>query len=208
MARKTKQEAEETREKILTAALNIIHKKGYARTTFVDIAREIGLTKGAVYWHFKSKPEMFLALGRQMEERIEEMLRNLLDNTRTLMELNRALREMTLLMSEDEALRKYYTIVYYRMEWTEELMPIKAFFDRQDELMLEWIGEVLEQAGGGGEIPRNSHIPVLAKALYGIVGGLLAYCLSEESPNEVSRIVRAGLDIFFAGLSAHGADAE
>ncbi len=204
MARRTKQDAEETRKNILKAALDIIYEKGYARSTFVDIAKEIKLTKGAVYWHFKSKPEMFLALSRQMEKRNESMSQNMFDKTDTLMELKEMLFEMILLTAEDEAFRKYYTIVFYRMEWTEELLTIKQFFDHQNELMLGWIADVLRHARSENEIPRDSNIHHLSKALYGFFGGLLSYCLSatEKDKGIISEIVETGLDTFFNGLAS------
>ena len=54
MARRSKVEAAETREKILKALLDGFARKGYSNTTFVDIADEIGVTKGAIYWYFKN----------------------------------------------------------------------------------------------------------------------------------------------------------
>lgn len=69
MARKTKAEAEQTRLRILKAALGLFAAKGYERTTFEDVARRIRLSKGAVYWHFKSKPELLSALVEHMSAR-------------------------------------------------------------------------------------------------------------------------------------------
>ena len=47
--------AETRRNQILDAAHNLFEKKGYRATTIDDIAKFTGLTKGAVYYHFKSK---------------------------------------------------------------------------------------------------------------------------------------------------------
>ncbi len=74
MARRTKAEAERTRQSILAAALDLFVATGYERTTFEDVARRIGLTKGAVYWHFKSKPELLEALVSHTLERQAEKL--------------------------------------------------------------------------------------------------------------------------------------
>lgn len=62
MARRTKRDAAKTRLKILKAASDLFFRKGYDKTTFEDIAARIKLTKGAVYWHFKSKPELLRQL--------------------------------------------------------------------------------------------------------------------------------------------------
>jgi len=204
MPRRNKMEAEETRDNILNAALDVIYEKGYARSTFVDIAERINLTKGAVYWHFKSKPDMFLALGRQMEDKIENTLQSVFDKSNTLNDLKQMLLKMILFIAEEQQLRKYYTIVFYRMEWTEELLSIKLFFDHQDELMLDWIMEILHHAQTKNEISEKKNIHYFSRALIALVNGLLAYCITDidDSNENVSQIVQAGLDTFFIGLQA------
>lgn len=58
---------EETVEKILTAARRLFLEKGYEQTTIQDIVDQLGgLTKGAIYHHFKSKEEIMFALSNQM----------------------------------------------------------------------------------------------------------------------------------------------
>lgn len=76
MPRRVKEEAEKTRTRILASALALFVKKGYAHTTFTDIAARLKMTKGAVYWHFESKEallvalvdEMLMKFGRQIAE--------------------------------------------------------------------------------------------------------------------------------------------
>ena len=58
MARRTKEEAEQTREAVLKSALDIFYEKGFSRTTFDEVAKRINLTKGAVYWHFRNKADL------------------------------------------------------------------------------------------------------------------------------------------------------
>lgn len=53
--RRTKEEAQKTREKIFKCALKLFIEKGYDSTTLKDITQKAGVTKGAVYWHFRDK---------------------------------------------------------------------------------------------------------------------------------------------------------
>ena len=52
--RRTKSEAEQTRNSILDAALTLFDEQGYTQTTLSSIARQAGVTRGAIYWHFAS----------------------------------------------------------------------------------------------------------------------------------------------------------
>jgi len=66
MARTTKENAQKTRARIMASALALFSKNGYEHTTFTDIAARLKMTKGAVYWHFKSKTDLLLALVDEM----------------------------------------------------------------------------------------------------------------------------------------------
>ena len=78
MARKTKSEAEKTRARILASALSLFVKKGYEHTTFTDIAARLKMTKGAVYWHFESKESLLVALVKEMLEKFQRQLDELM----------------------------------------------------------------------------------------------------------------------------------
>ncbi len=77
MPRRTKEDAQKTRERILASALTLFCRKGYEHTTFTDIAARLKLTKGAVYWHFDSKEKLLLELLRlaldKFRRQIEEL---------------------------------------------------------------------------------------------------------------------------------------
>jgi AcrR family transcriptional regulator len=52
----------DTCERILAAAASVFARQGYTGATLDDVAEAAGLTKGAVYWHFSSKGDLFMAL--------------------------------------------------------------------------------------------------------------------------------------------------
>lgn len=55
-------DAEQREQRIFEAAARLISHYGYDKTSVDDIAREAGVSKGAIYLHFKSKEELFVAL--------------------------------------------------------------------------------------------------------------------------------------------------
>jgi AcrR family transcriptional regulator len=66
--------ATDTRRRIQAAASHVFARSGYNGATLDHVARAAGVTKGAVYWHFANKGDLFLAL---IEERIAEQARTL-----------------------------------------------------------------------------------------------------------------------------------
>lgn len=52
----------DTRQRIIASAATVFARKGYHGASLDLVAADAGLTKGAVYWHFQSKADLFLAL--------------------------------------------------------------------------------------------------------------------------------------------------
>lgn len=70
MARKTKQEAQETRQHILDVALRLFSQQGVSSTSLGEIAKAAGVTRGAIYWHFKDKSDLFSEIWELSESPI------------------------------------------------------------------------------------------------------------------------------------------
>ncbi|GHD96902.1 MULTISPECIES: multidrug efflux transporter transcriptional repressor AcrR [Pseudocitrobacter] len=73
MARKTKQEALATRQHILDVALRLFSQQGVSSTSLVDIAKAAGVTRGAIYWHFKDKSDLFGEIWELSESSISDL---------------------------------------------------------------------------------------------------------------------------------------
>lgn len=72
MARKTKQEAQETRQHILDVALRLFSQQGYHPPRWVRL-KAAGVTRGAIYWHFKDKSDLFSEIWELSESNIGEL---------------------------------------------------------------------------------------------------------------------------------------
>ena len=125
MARKTKAEAEQTRLKILRAALDLFAEKGYDRTTFEDVARRIRLTKGAVYWHFKTKPDLLTELVSYMTQLHTEQVGRALPHPETLDGLTAHFVARARLITATPANRRYFLMMRH-LDWpSAKFEPVK-----------------------------------------------------------------------------------
>ncbi|GGY23125.1 TetR family transcriptional regulator [Paludibacterium paludis] len=73
MARKTKEEAELTRQRLIDTAQRLFWEKGVSRTSLADIAQAAGVTRGAIYWHFTDKIALFNAMCERIIPRFDEL---------------------------------------------------------------------------------------------------------------------------------------
>ncbi|WFB34998.1 TetR family transcriptional regulator [Kiritimatiellota bacterium B12222] len=122
MARRTKKDALETRKQILIHALDVFSRKGYSRTTFVDIANQIGLTKGAVYGHFKSKPDLLVSLIEEAIKRKHHREDNPNELEPSIETLRYCYLHTAKNMLKDPFLKKFEFFIQFQIEWSEELL--------------------------------------------------------------------------------------
>ena len=120
MARRTKEDAQKTKESILHAAIEVFSTKGYSKTTFDDIAKQIGLTKGAVYWHFKNKLDLLTELIlKDVNNNLNKLYKDKLLNEADIKEFFIRLANN---VETNPRHRKLLTFVFYQMEWSELMM--------------------------------------------------------------------------------------
>ena len=123
MSRKTKEEAEKTRARILASALSLFVRKGYEHTTFTDIAARLKMTKGAVYWHFETKEALLVALVKEMLEKFNRRLAEFLPKGELTFE---AVAEMMVQTAErivkDPKGSAFFMLMKTRIKWSADSM--------------------------------------------------------------------------------------
>jgi len=79
MKQSPKLPADKRRSQLLKAAAKIFGRKGYIRATTEDIARAAKLTKGSLYFHFKSKEDIFLAVVKELHKAHTDAIMEILE---------------------------------------------------------------------------------------------------------------------------------
>ncbi len=72
--RKTKEETNHTIKKVLNTATIKFAEHGYANVSLEDIVQETGLTRGAIYHHFKNKKGLFAAVFEEVQKEIAQRI--------------------------------------------------------------------------------------------------------------------------------------
>ena len=125
MVRRTKQQALATRDGILDAAERVFERQGVARSSLSQVAAEAGVTRGAIYWHFANKGEVFAAMMQRAVEPLETMgevdyaaLADPMGELRA-----RLLAVFERILSEPQYLR-VFSIAWHKCEYVDEMAPI------------------------------------------------------------------------------------
>lgn len=123
MARKTKEEAQETRDGILDAATRVFYEKGVSNASLEEIARAADVTRGAVYWHFKNKLDLFSAIHDRLHNSFLDILLSRLDTIED--NPKEQLRSLTFDifndLENDEPRRKALSIFFIKCDYSGEM---------------------------------------------------------------------------------------
>ncbi len=162
MARRTKEDAARTRRRILKAALDVFSKKGYDKTTFENIAERIGLTKGAVYWHFGSKPELLRQLIVYLIDDATGAQRIINSQPETFAELRKGLKEWMARVLEVPENRKHIKMLL-TMDWERPaLRDVKGQFKELDNTVVNVTAGALQRMCERGDLQSGVDVTCVA----------------------------------------------
>ncbi len=130
MVRKTKEDAAITRQRIICAAREVFLQKGVSRTSLEHIASHAGVTRGAVYWHFANKAELFYAMREEVYlPLIDRMDGALLGNSdgsdiAPLERIRNHLQVTIQMLDQNQTMRETYEVIMAKCEYVDEFADV------------------------------------------------------------------------------------
>lgn len=196
MARKTKEEALKTRETILDAAVQMFSVWGVSRTTLAQIAQEAGVTRGAIYWHFKNKDDLLSALWEQLLLSFQPITRasENPEQPDPLGQLKQTYLGFFLELKENSQLSKIYQILISKSETVEDTGTLYRHRVRCRQEGEDVIGRILRNAILKGQLPEDLDVRLNSIATMSFIDGLVANCIMFPDLLDVKRDTPVFLD--------------
>lgn len=191
MVRKTKEEADLTRSLIIEAARRVFLECGVGGTTFERIAAAAGVTRGAVYWHFRNKTELFFAMREQAILPFVDRVIFKEDDADPLHGIETALQEIFHILRDQPEVRETFEIVSFKCEYVNEFSDMMQCSGGQ----LDFLGKLTEayrRAEARGVLRPGVAPADLAHDTFLFVGGLVKHWLAGR-PEERFRSDAAAL---------------
>jgi AcrR family transcriptional regulator len=171
------QQSAETRQAILASCLGLFAKHGFASTSVDDIARAAGITKGAVYWHFKNKQELFQAILERIRQRWqEEVMKPLSAKWSPTLRLEALFDGYAELFGDAPELCLFMQRVLLEND--------KEFSPQIGKLFMQtarFISRIVADGQAAGEFRADVDASVTAHMILGIISGASQQCLANRS---------------------------
>ncbi|OYY95864.1 MAG: hypothetical protein B7Y41_00840 [Hydrogenophilales bacterium 28-61-23] len=202
MARRTKEAAQETRTHLLDTAEIVFREKGVTRTSLSDIASAAGVTRGAIYWHFENKADLFLAMCDRATLPLEAMFGRVADPDLTdpLSRLREGCVEVLCQAEQDQRCRRVFEILNFKCEFVDDLAPTMLRRKECRQGAKAIIEQNLKLAIECGQIAPATDIRRAAIGLFSYVDGLIVNWSMEPDSYSLAQQAGALIDIYLDGL--------
>ncbi len=202
MARRTKEEAQETRSTIMMEALGLFCQHGVATTSLSDIARAAGVTRGAIYWHFKDKEELFFSLWDEICTPLSHLLLASIDadEPNPLGKFQSFLIEVLRTVAACPAHQQMFRIMFKLLLSDEELGPIREMVRQEMQEHAQNIRSSLQNAVNHGQLPASLPIERAAVLLHCSMDGLIINWLNHHEQFDLERDAEPMIKAMFCAM--------
>jgi AcrR family transcriptional regulator len=186
------------RESLLRIAVEVFNERGYDGTSMDDLARRLGITKAAIYYHVASKGELLrLAVDRALDGLFEVADEVAAADGRAIDRLERLVRGSVGVLVD----RLPFVTLLLRVRGNT---PVEraALARRRDFDHL--VSKLVEQAEADGDLRPAAHPAVTSRLLFGMVNSLVEWYVP-GGPVDGAELADAVCQVAFNGLRRPGA---
>ena len=201
LVRRTKEEALATRHRLLDAAELLFQAQGVSRTSLNDIARQAGTTRGAIYWHFKDKADLFNAMMERVTLPLEQSFQDPDAQAAAdpLARLCSGIHEALVHIATDPRTRRVFEVATQKVEYVDELQAVRL---RHLAVRHEFLLQVERAMRASPNRQARAAIPVAVAALglHALIDGLIQNWLLDSTAFDLAQVGRKVILVYLGGL--------
>ena len=202
MVRRTKEDAQATRCSLLDAAEQVFFAQGVSRTSLSDIAVAAGTTRGAIYWHFKDKADLFNAMMERVTLPLENAFLESHDNI-TPDPLNLIRQMMATVLRKigtDQRTRQVFEVAMHKVEYVDELRAVQERHVKSSNKCCTDLERNLRKAARLQGIKLAMPARHAGIGLHALADGLIQNWILTQGMFDLVKVGRGAVDAYLLGL--------
>ena len=202
MVRRTKEEAQETRNRILDAAERVFQERGVSRTSLNEIALDAGVTRGAIYWHFQDKADLFNAMLERVTLPFEDAIKGPDDAGAGPLDVLRKTFSAAIQKTvNDPQVRRVFEIATHKVEYVDETRAVRDRHLAVRNEMHEHMTRRIALAMAQGQLANRVSADTAAFGLHAMIDGLIQNWMLDPDAFDLLVVGEQVLDTYLAGLA-------
>ncbi|HLF89858.1 MAG TPA: TetR family transcriptional regulator [Anaerolineales bacterium] len=203
MPKRTQEEAAQTRQDLLDAALSVFSRKGYHATRLEDIAEAASVTRGAIYHHFGSKADLYTALVNDVSAQFGLITQQAIEQGGDFYQVGtRVMVNTWTYLEENPRTRDITELFYYKTGDVPELAEIARKRKEDAVSTVEMVAGFIQACIGLGELPPTLDPTNGARAFIAFQNGIANLWLANRAAFSLKDNAAALAKIFMDGLMA------
>lgn len=204
MVRKTKEAALATREALIDAAERAFRRRGVTRTSLADVATEAGMTRGAIYWHFRDKAELLEAMCRRTAMPLDAALEGAAgrDPVDPLGELRSLAVDALVRLARDRHAHAVFEILFHKCEFGDDFEGRAAASAADPAKCIDTVLRLVRIAITRGQLPLRTDPLLATRLLHAGVHGLMQDWVRAPGDYDLAAAAPSLVDALIAGLCA------
>jgi len=199
--RRTKDEAAITRATLLKTALTVFSAKGYSAATLDDVAKAAKMTRGAIYWHFKSKADLYNTLVEEVSARGTAVVQQAIAEGGSLIEiLRRVFVRQCALIEEDKEARAVMELALFKTGLDPELQAGRKNQLEAGNALIEGVAAAMQQGVAQGVLRNDIDPADMARAFIAFENGVIQVWLASPKSFSLKTSAESFADILIGGL--------
>jgi TetR/AcrR family acrAB operon transcriptional repressor len=199
--RRTKEEAGRTRAALLKTALAVFSAEGYSAATLDDVAKAARVTRGAVYWHFKNKADLYNTLLEEVSVRAAEVVQGAVAEGGSLIDiLRRVFVRQCALIEDDKDSRAVVELALIRTGLDPELRAGRRKQLQAGKSLVAVITGVMRQGIAQGLLREDVDPADMARAFLALENGAIHLWLTSPKSFSLKQSAKPLADVLIAGL--------
>jgi TetR/AcrR family acrAB operon transcriptional repressor len=202
MARRTKEDALATRNSLLDAAERVFLAQGVAGTSLNDIAVEAGTTRGAIYWHFRDKADLFNAMMDRVVMPLQCALASVQEPAGgdPLPRLRKALRSSLRQTVQDPQTRRVFEVATHKVEYVDSLCAVRQRHREMRDSVVGQFRHLLVASAQAQGVKLAIPAVSAAQGLHALVDGIIQNWLLDPEGFDLEAAGSKTIDVYLQGL--------
>ncbi len=200
--RRKKEEAEQTKQELLKAALAVFSERGYEATRLSDIADKANVTRGAIYWHFGNKENLFLELVKERVSPFFQLVKTTLNEEGTPLEkIQQLMHNVLNKMSTDREFQRKQKLESLNPCRLSEHKEIDAYIESQISEFTEQLTQIIKAGQKSGEIVIHQNPQDICFVLLAFLKGMTHIMMNHKDRKNLKERSSLFIEIFLGGIS-------
>lgn len=200
--RRTKEDAAVTRQKVLEAALTVFSEKGYTASKLDDVAQAANVTRGAIYWHFKDKADLFNTLVREVGMQRNEVIQQALAEGGTFTDIfRRILIRLLQIVQEHQQVRAVMELSLFKVDQLPELAEGQTVRLEANRALISNMAMFLQMGIDAGDVRADLDPHDAARAAVAFQQGVATLWLYDPSAFSLVERAPALADVYIHGIA-------